>query len=248
MNLGFFGGTFDPIHRGHLVVARAAQERFSLKQVYFVPSGVPPFKLAHPITEFEHRYAMVALAVAGEKTFVPSLLEAPRPTNVLHFQARSERGKPQPTPNYSISTVRRLRSIVGRSAKIFFIVGVDAFLQIASWREPEALLEEVEFVIASRPGSSMAQIAVALPPSIRPPAAALKPFSRRKPRGSLVLPGATLHLLDEINENVSSTQIRAAAANKRSLDRYLTPEVADYIRKLQLYRGEAVSAGARGKR
>ena len=116
MNLGFFGGTFDPIHRGHLVVARAAEERFSLKQVYFVPSGVPPFKLAHPITEFEHRYAMVALAVAGEKTFVPSLLEAPRPTNVLHFQARSERGKPQPTPNYSISTVRRLRSIVGRSA------------------------------------------------------------------------------------------------------------------------------------
>ncbi len=245
MNLGFFGGTFDPIHRGHLVVARAAQERFSLKQVYFVPSGVPPFKLAHPVTEFEHRYAMVALAVAGEKTFVPSLLEAPRPTNVLQFQVR---GKAQPTPNYSISTVRRLRSIVGRSAKIYFIVGVDAFLQIASWREPEALLEEVEFVIASRPAFSMAQIAGALPPSIRPPTAALKPFSRQKPRGSLVLPGATLHLLDEVNENVSSTQIRAAAANKRSLDRYLAPEVADYVRKLQLYRGEAVSARAKGKR
>jgi nicotinate-nucleotide adenylyltransferase len=248
MNIGYFGGTFDPIHRGHLVIARAAAQRFALKQVYFVPSGVPPFKVAQPVTEFEHRYAMVALAIAGEKAFLPSLLEAPRPTNVLQFQAGSERGKSQPIPNYSISTVRRLRSIVGQSAKIFFIVGVDAFLQIAKWREPEALLEEVEFVIASRPGFSMAQIAAALPESIRPPAAALKPFSRHRPKGSLVLPGATLHLLDNINENVSSTQIRTAAANGRNLSRYLEPQVAEYARKLHLYRSEAGAARTRRKR
>jgi len=239
MNIGLFGGTFDPIHRGHLEVARAAAQRFALKQIHFVTAAVPPHKPGQPITDFEHRYAMVALATASEKTFFPSLLEAPRPSNVLRFHAKGESPTP---PSYSISTVRRLKSTLGRSDKLFFILGVDAFLQIASWHEPEALLEEVGFIIASRPGSSMADVAAALPPSLRPPAAALKPFARQKPRGSLILPGLALHLLDDVNQNISSTQIRVAAAANRSLQRYVTPEVADYIRKQRLYRREAAAS------
>jgi nicotinate-nucleotide adenylyltransferase len=242
MNIGLLGGTFDPIHRGHLAVARAAQQRFALKQIYFVTAAVPPHKPEKPITQFEHRYAMVALATAGQPAFLPSLLEAPRSTNVLQFRARRE--KAPAAPNYSISTVRKLKTQLGRSDKLFFILGIDAFLQIASWHEPEALLEEVEFVIASRPGSSMAAVAGALPPSLRPPAASLKPFTRQRPRGSLVLPGVALHLLENVNENVSSTQVRAAAAARRSLARYVTPEVADYIRKQHLY-AESRHAGRR---
>jgi nicotinate-nucleotide adenylyltransferase len=233
MNVGLFGGTFDPIHRGHLAVARAARQQFNLKQIFFVPAAVPPHKPGVPITEFEHRYAMMVLATAGEKSFLPSLLEAPRATNLLPFRDAKEA---KLAPNYTISTVRRLRLTLRARDKLFFILGIDSFLQIANWREPEALLEEAEVIIAPRPGYSMADIAGALPSSIRPSASALKIFRKKKPQGTIKLPGATLHLLAGVHERVSSTAIRRAATGKGSLERYVGAEVADYIRKQKLYR------------
>jgi nicotinate-nucleotide adenylyltransferase len=234
VNLALFGGTFDPIHRGHLAAARAAAARFSLKQVLFIPAAVPPHKPGMQITAFEHRYAMVALATARDKRFVPSLLEAPRPTNVLQFRAKGEPS--HGPPNYSITTVRHIKSTLRGKDKLFFIVGVDAFIHIAEWHQPESLLEEVGFIIVSRPGFSMAEVAGALPESLRPADPVLRPFTRQKPRGSLVLPGVTLHLLDTVKENVSATTIRSAAQRGRSLARFVAPEVADYIRKERLYR------------
>ena len=77
MNIGLFGGSFDPIHRGHVSLAAVAAQQYSLRQVLFVPTNVPPHKQKQPLTSFVHRYAMVALATQGEKLFVPSLLEAP---------------------------------------------------------------------------------------------------------------------------------------------------------------------------
>jgi len=77
MNIGLFGGTFDPIHRGHLALAQAAASRYSLRQVLFVPANIPPHTQADPLTAFVHRYAMVSLATQDERGFVPSLLEAP---------------------------------------------------------------------------------------------------------------------------------------------------------------------------
>src|SRR5438067_8882936 len=148
MNIALFGGTFDPIHRGHLAIARAARTRFRLQRVYFVPADVPPHKQKQPVTAFEHRYAMVALAVAGEKEFIPSLLEAPpRHSKVLAFRSAQERE--HAPANYSIHTVRRLKRELPKSAQLFFLIGIDAFLEIATWREPEALMEEVEFIVAA---------------------------------------------------------------------------------------------------
>src|SRR5438270_13378543 len=98
MNIGLFGGTFDPIHRGHLTLAHAAAERFSLGQVHVVPANVPPHK-EQPVASFYERYAMVALATAGDKRFLPSLLEAPPPVTV------GDKRKPQEVvKNYSIDT------------------------------------------------------------------------------------------------------------------------------------------------
>ena len=77
MNIGLLGGTFDPIHRGHIALARAALEKCKLSRIYFVTANVPPHKQLQPLSSFLHRYAMVALATAPEKAFVPSLLEAP---------------------------------------------------------------------------------------------------------------------------------------------------------------------------
>ena len=77
MNIGLFGGTFDPIHKGHLALAVAARERCDLGRVYFVPTNVPPHKTSQPVASYFHRYAMTALATERERPFVPSLLEAP---------------------------------------------------------------------------------------------------------------------------------------------------------------------------
>src|SRR3954454_90338 len=77
MNIALFGGTFDPIHNGHIALARAAQERFELGRIYFVPAHTPPHKPHAPLANFQQRYAMVVLATMGDKTFFPSLLEAP---------------------------------------------------------------------------------------------------------------------------------------------------------------------------
>jgi nicotinate-nucleotide adenylyltransferase len=230
MNIGFFGGSFDPIHRGHLALARAAAERFSLRQILFVPAGTPPHKQKHPLTPFVHRYAMLALATEEEKGWLPSLLEAP--------------ADGADRPNYSIDTVRRLKQTLKKADRLFFLIGVDAFRDIAKWREATALLSACEFVVASRPGYSLRDVAESLPESLRPPAAVTKPFHKQPATGDLVLPGVTLHLLEGVHQNVAATTIRTAAAQGKPLGRWLEPRVAEYIRKVGLYRGSAIARSA----
>ncbi|MGA7463277.1 MAG: nicotinate-nucleotide adenylyltransferase [Candidatus Korobacteraceae bacterium] len=226
MNIALFGGTFDPIHRGHLVVARAATAKFQLKQVWFVPADIPPHKQKSPITSFDHRYAMVTLGLAGEKEFVPSLLEAPD-------QALPESKR---RPSYSIETVRRVKKTLGRSDHLYFLIGMDAFRDIASWYKAEELLSECDFIVAARPGYSLADVASALPEKLRPQSSVTKLFRKEAMDGTLVLRGATLHMLPETHEDVSATQIRAAVDRGGALKRLLPDLVAEYIKKEGLYR------------
>src|SRR5579872_1812292 len=129
MNIGLFGGSFDPIHHGHLALARAAKERCDLSRIYFVPANVPPHKQKQPLASYFHRYAMVVLATAGEKAFVPSLLEAPR---VAASPAAAGKSRPaEPAANYSIDTVRRLKESLKKIDRLFFLIGMDAFADIA---------------------------------------------------------------------------------------------------------------------
>jgi nicotinate-nucleotide adenylyltransferase len=222
MNVGLLGGTFDPIHRGHLAVARAAQQRFDLGRVLFVPAGAPPHKLKQPLTAFAHRYAMVSLALAVEKSFVPSDIESYEQLD----------GK----PSYSIDTVRRLKKQLKKSDQLFFIIGMDAFQEIATWRAPEELLKETDFVVVSRPGYSLADVGASLPESLRPDAAVAKVLKHQPAAGDIVLRGATLHLLPDVHEKISATQIRAAARTGRKLESLVGPAVAEYIRKTGLYK------------
>jgi nicotinate-nucleotide adenylyltransferase len=225
MNIALFGGTFDPIHRGHLVVARAAVAKFGLKQVWFIPADIPPHKQKSPITLFPHRYAMIALALAGEKEFVPSLLEAPDP-------AMGDRG-----PSFTLDTVRRAKKILGKSDHLYFLIGMDAFQDIAKWHQPEELLAECDFIVAARPGYSLADVASSLPEELRPQNEVIKLFRKQQMTGPLVLPGATLHMLPETHETVSATQIRAAVDRGAALKRLVPEAVAEYIQKERLYRG-----------
>ncbi len=231
MNIALFGGTFDPIHRGHVVVARAAVDKFDLKQVWFVPADIPPHKQKTPILSFYHRFAMVALALAGEKAFVPSLLEAPVP----------DAGGSRRKPSYSIDTVRQVKAKLGKSDHLYFLIGMDAFKDIAKWHEAEALLGECDFIVAARPGYSLADVASSLPAGLRPGAAVTKLFRKEKIEGPLVLKGATLHMLPETHENISATQIRAAVERGGALKRFVPDSVAEYIHKERLYRSSASS-------
>jgi nicotinate-nucleotide adenylyltransferase len=232
MKMALFGGTFDPVHLGHLAVARAAAEKFGLGRVYFTPADIPPHKQKKKLTDFQHRFAMLALATADDPRFVPSLLDA-------------HTGQ----PNYSIHTVRRLKSTLKKTDKLYFLIGIDAFKDISTWRQPEELLEEVEFIVVSRPGHSLADVGRALPQSLRPTDLMLRTMRQQHSDGTIALMGATVHLLGEVREKVSSTQIRAAA-NKpvKHISRYVPQLVAEYIKKEHLYidSGGAERNGASG--
>ena len=233
MNIGLFGGTFDPIHKGHLALAQAARERCELGRIYFVPTNVPPHKASQPVASYFHRYAMTALATQSEKTFMPSLLEAPGEF-ILHDK-KSAKASVASAPNYSIDTIRRLKQSLKKNDRLFFLIGVDAFKDIAKWREAEALFSECAFIVASRPGFSLADVAGALPEKLRPRAEATKPFARQPAKGDLVLPGVTLHLLDDVNQKISATEIRAAVRAKRPIRRLVPESVEEYIKKEGLY-------------
>lgn len=228
MNIGLFGGTFDPVHKGHLALARAAMERCKLHRICFVPANVPPHKQRRPLAPFVHRFAMLVLATAGEKAFVPSLLEAPEETS-----SRKDR---QEKPNYTIDTIRRMKQSFKAADRLFLLIGVDAFAEIASWHQTETLFKECEFIVAGRPGYSLADVANALPESLRPRAEVTKPFHKQAATGDLVLPGVTIHLLEDLHQPASATAIREAAAAGKTLGRFLDPAVTDYIKKMGLYK------------
>jgi len=233
MNIGLFGGTFDPIHRGHLALARAASERCELSRILFVPANVPPHKQSQPLSAFPHRYAMIALATAEEKDFSPSLLEAPEDLELVS----SGKGKTRPAnPNYTIDTVKRLKQSFKKADRLFLLIGIDAFEEIAKWHQAEALFRECEFVVASRPGYSLADVANALPASLRPRQGVTRPFQKQAASGDLVLKGVTIHLLDQVYQPISSTAIRQAAAAGKPLGRFVGASVADYIKKVGLYK------------
>lgn len=219
MKLALFGGTFDPVHLGHLAIARAAAKAFDLGLIHFVPAAVPPHKGGRVLSDFRHRYAMLALATAEEQAFLPSLLEAD-----------------SDLPNYSIQTVRRLKSTLRKSDKLYFLIGIDAFMEISTWRQPVELLRECDFIVASRPDYSLADVGEALPETLRPSGRVLEALRKQSASGTVALPNTTIHLLSGVKEKISSTQIRASASKSvQQLSRYVPRAVAGYIKKEHLY-------------
>jgi nicotinate-nucleotide adenylyltransferase len=181
---------------------------------------------------------MLALATADDARFMPSLLES--------TEDRGEHG-----PNYTIDTVRRFKKTLGKSDRGVFLIGIDAFLEIAHWRDAEALLGETEFIVVSRPGFSLGDVGAAFPERLRPPEAVSQVMRQRPATGDILLPGVTVHLLEGVVQNISATRIRSAAEKNRPLDNLVGAAVANYIRKQGLYRGTPASqppSGRNGRR
>ena len=214
MNIALFGGTFDPIHAGHLRAAQAAAKRFRLERILFVPSGNPPHKIGNHLTAFEHRSNMVALACSGEPRFVPSLLEAPRP------DAR---------PQYSILTVRKVRRALKPKDQLYFLIGVDAFLDLPHWKSYRQLLALVNFIVVSRPGYDNQEISRIVPRDL------VRHSARAGGANTIRLRRGAVHMLQGIDMHVASSDIRDAVQAGRRVTGLVPPLVEEYIRKEGLY-------------
>jgi nicotinate-nucleotide adenylyltransferase len=142
MRVALFGGSFDPVHRGHVAIATAAADGFGLERVLFAPVGRQPLKQEGASAGFEDRVAMVRLACAGDGRFEPSEVDAPR--------ADGE-------PNYTVETLERLTREMPR-VELFVIVGADSFLDLRRWRDPERLMELSEWIVVSRPGFKLEEL------------------------------------------------------------------------------------------
>ncbi len=146
--IGIMGGTFDPIHYGHLIGAEEARFRFGLEKVIFMPCGQPPHKKDYPVTPARHRLAMVLLATASNPYFQVSTEEIERPG-----------------PSYTIDTIRSYRERFGEALDLYFITGADAILEILTWKENTELIRLTRFIGITRPGYDLTALNQRLPPS-----------------------------------------------------------------------------------
>jgi nicotinate-nucleotide adenylyltransferase len=140
--LGLMGGTFDPIHYGHLVAAEAVRDRLGLSQVVFIPAGSPPHKLGRPVTDGRHRLLMTVLATVPNPYFDVSRIEVDRPG-----------------PSYTADTVAQFRRDLGDDAELYFITGLDAVREILSWHDHRRFLSACRVVAVTRPGYAEADLA-----------------------------------------------------------------------------------------
>lgn len=146
LRLGIMGGTFDPPHMAHLIMAEQAVAEFRLDMAIFIPSGSPPHKDCASVTDAEHRYAMTLLATGNNPLFRVSRIEVDRTG-----------------PSYSIDTIRQIRGIYGADTEIYFIIGADEALNITSWHEAESLPDIARFIVAPRPCFDLGSLRETLP-------------------------------------------------------------------------------------
>ncbi len=133
--IGVIGGTFDPIHYGHLAAAEEARVKMDLERVLFVVAGMPPHKLNEEVTPVEHRLATVSLAIASNPYFEISTVDVDRPG-----------------PSYTVHTISIMQEQMGQETEIFFIMGLDSLAELPTWHQPERLIESCRLVAVKRPG------------------------------------------------------------------------------------------------
>ena len=222
MKIGFFGGSFDPPHRGHIALARLAIDRLGLDRVLLAPVGVQPLKRRRPQAGFDDRVAMTRLAIDGQPGLELSLVDAPHPDN---------------RPNYTLDTIRALRASLEGENRIYFLMGADSFLTIGQWHRAADLLFTCDMVVAARPGFDLNRLAVALPEGISAERTGPDELTLRNDAGRT----SHLCLLPDLAERASATEIRDSLERGESPDGMLDPRVEAYIRDHGLYANRAHS-------
>jgi nicotinate-nucleotide adenylyltransferase len=221
MRIGLFGGTFNPIHFGHLRPLLEIKESFTLDRIYFIPSSLPPHKAPIGIADAKDRYHMIELATREQTDFMVSDVELGRPG-----------------PSYAIDTVYHFQSTLSETDRLYLILGMDAFLEIDTWKSFEAFFDRVAFIVMNRPAER--------PPEDLMTDASLEAFVKDKISAKYRFsaeqscythdekkPVFTVHVT---GLNISATKIRDLIKQGKSI-RYLVPEpVADFIHTKGLYR------------
>jgi len=213
MKWGLLGGTFDPIHIGHLRSAEEVRELFNLDRIIFIPASVPPHKATAGITAFSHRERMVRLAIEGNPYFSFSDVEYER------------EGK-----SYSVETIAHFQNEYGKDLEIYFIVGQDAFQAIKTWKEWERLLVMCHFVVMTRPGYEKKTLQGILPPSF------VDNFSYSEEDDGFRGPaGYAVYFREVTFLDISSSHIRHLAGQGKSVN-YLVPDAVNrYLFQQRLY-------------
>jgi nicotinate-nucleotide adenylyltransferase len=214
--VGLFGGTFDPIHCGHIRAAEEVLKRFSLDKVLFIPSFIPPHKERTGIAPAGDRLRMVELACREEPRFAASSIEV-------------DAGE----KSYSIITLEKVRRIYP-GAWTFFVLGVDAFLEIKTWRDHERVLEECLFIVMTRPGYRLEQ-ADRLPGG--PRVEKVHHVSESEKIGDDLFRARRIFFLPIPALDISSTEVRRRIERGETIKGLVPEAVGDYIRSHHLYRG-----------
>lgn len=219
MKIGIFGGTFNPIHQGHLAIAEEVSKALELDRVLLIPANHPPHKPGGGIVAAAHRLEMVRLAVEGRPELEACDLEIHRPGH-----------------SYTIDTLKSLEQEFPPDTEFFLIMGLDAFLEFPSWREEETIRGRCHIVVVSRPGFRYSDLLRMkfLRGMDRPALEGLD--AGRQARYDFPLsPATTLILIRVTAYDVSATQIRAHVLGKKRLKNLLPPQVESYIMRHRFY-------------
>ncbi len=217
------GGTFDPVHRGHVRLATEARDRLRLDRVLLAPVAAQPLKSDAAEAGWQERMQMVELAIAGEPKLEVSALDAARANN---------------RPNYTVDAINELRRELPPEAQIWLLLGVDAFQNLQRWHRVDELLQLVDIAVASRPGYVLPRDGNALLPFLPAGARLLGSEQVGLSTAFVFLSGGTLVRvaeLGELEQDISATQLRSDLRDGKSWD-WLPPRVAEYVRRHGLYR------------
>jgi nicotinate-nucleotide adenylyltransferase len=210
LRLGILGGTLDPVHFGHLDAAEAARRALALDQVWLVPSYDPPHRESDPLASPFHRFAMVTLVAAEHPAYRASDLELCRAG-----------------ASYTVDTLRDLHARGWAASQLFFIIGVDAFGEVASWRAYPAVLEAANYVVVARAGSPASQVVAHTPE--------LESRMASAAAGSPAGPGTRIFPLEARTRDVSSSLIRERLRHSQNIGDLVPPSVERHIMTYGLY-------------
>ena len=216
--IALYGGTFDPVHLGHLAVARTITQIFEIDELLFVPAWLAPHKRTRDVTPALHRYAMLALATQQDARL-----------RISRFELES------PDRGYTVETLTHFESELGNDAELFFLMGADSWSEIQTWREWQRLLMMANHIVVTRPGYEL-ELA-GMPAEVRERITDTR-MTRETAGRKATDQGKRIFFTDAVQLEISATEIRSAA-QQQQFDRLvgLVPKsVADYITKYELYR------------